>query len=40
MKTIRIELLVGDSEVDTVKERILYFLTDELGYEENIDFIF
>jgi len=40
MKTITIELLVEDSEVATIRERILYFLTDELGYEEDIDFIF
>ena len=35
-----IELLVDDSEVTRVRERILYFLTDELRYEEDIDFIF
>jgi hypothetical protein len=40
MKTITIELLVDDSEVARVRERILYLLTDELGYEEDIDFIF
>lgn len=40
MRTITIELLVNDSEVARVRERILYFLTDELGYEEDIDFIF
>jgi len=40
MKTITIELLVDESEVARVRERISYFLTDELGYEEDIDFIF
>lgn len=40
MRTITIELLVDDSEVARVRERILYLLTDELGYEEDVDFIF
>lgn len=40
MKTITIELLVDDSEVERVRERIMYLLTDELGYEEDVDFIF
>lgn len=40
MKTITIELLVDDSEAERVGERILYLLTDELGYEEDVDFIF
>ena len=43
MRTITIELLVDDSdvasEVALVRERILYLLTDELGYEEDVDFI-
>ena len=40
MKTITIELLVNDLDAERVRERILYFLTDELGYEEDVDFVF
>ena len=40
MKTITIELLVEDSEVDRIRERVLYLLIDDLGLEEDVDFVF
>ena len=40
MKTITVEMLVEDKVADEVKERIIKFLSEQLGYEEDFDFIF
>lgn len=40
MKTLTIELMVSEDNVDEVKFAIADFLQERFGYEEDIDFVF
>ncbi len=40
MKTITFAMLVEKKVADEVKEKIIKFLSEQLGYEEDIDFMF
>lgn len=40
MKTITIEILVSEMDAPMVREKIAYFLNEQFGYEEDVDFIF
>lgn len=40
MKTVTIEIIVNDEDVQIVREKVTYFLNEQFGYEEDVDFIF